>query len=186
MYVVEGALVTKRYPEACLGQFGVYAEVAQQGEDYSYQETVWTLASSERLADKSADQLRRKGAILGEAVVEHITSLEQAEKYSRPAKYPIEVASHRKPDVLNVLHNLVPEGAELMGGTARLWKEWRIPSPYVYFLGVGSLLNEVVYEPDDGRWSNRFRNVEGTRTVKGFIAPGVHFATTTTKTIGSR
>jgi len=135
MYVVEGALLIRRDPGSCLGQFGV-------------------------------------------------SSLEQAEKYTQSTSHSVDVAKHRKPDLLNVLADEVPDGAELLAGEARLWKERRIPTPNVYFLGLGKLLAEVEYDAEHLAWYSKFRRVEGSRREIGLMTPLLHISSTRIDTTG--
>lgn len=190
MYVVEGSLLIRRSPESCLGQYGVHSEVVDVYEDFegTHTETdvAWTIASSERLANFFARRLRASGEIPESAGVEHITSLEQAEKYAQPSSHSVEVARHRKPSLVNVLDSEVPEGSDLLQGEARLWKERRVPTPYVYFLGLGKLLAEVEYDPADLAWYSKHRRVEGTRRTMGLVTPILHVTTSRTNTTAYR
>jgi hypothetical protein len=111
------------------------------------------MASSERVANFFARRLQKRGAIPEDAEVEHITSLEQAEKYVQPMQHDINVGRLRMPDLVDLLSKQMPDGAELLEGKAKLWKERRIPTPYVYFAGLGRLLADVEYNPTEG-WQN--------------------------------
>jgi hypothetical protein len=186
MYVVEGAMLIRRDPETCLGQFGIHSAVREEYEGHSYEDVAWTIASSERLANLFASRLRKRGSIPEDAAVEHINSLEQAEKYTQPSSHPVDMARHRRPELMDVLRSEVPEGSELLAGEARLWKERRLPTPYVYFLGLGKLLAEVEYDPADMAWYSKHRRVEGNRRVTGLVTPILHIATTKTNATAYR
>lgn len=181
MYVVEGELVTRKNPEAFLGQFGVFHEEIEYGFGGTTTNTCW-VTGNERIVTFAASRMRKMGHIPVHASVEKITSLEQAEKYARPNKDGFHAARFREPILVELLTRQVPEDAELLEGSAQMWRETRIPTPYIYFAAMGKLLADVEYDQERG-WHNRVEHperLEGARTVKGILTPIVRLSSTQT------
>jgi hypothetical protein len=174
MYVLEGKLKVQDNPEIFIGQYGVFHQTvdryaALQGTE-TRTDTFRATGSTERLADAAARKWRRNGDIPADLIPEHITSLEQAEKYAAQSDRAFVVSRFRFPDLGSLLNLQVKENEKLLEGQAQLWKERRLPTPYVYFLGLGKILADVEYVPDEG-WYHRYHEVTGSRTRKGLLTP---------------
>lgn len=183
MYVVEGELIVRKSPESFLGQFGVFHESVEYGLGGTATNTEWA-TGNERIVNFVANRMRKKGRIPVETSVEKITSLEQAQKFAIPSSVSVRENRFRLPDLTELLMDEVPEDAELLEGAAQLWKDRRIPTPYIYFAALGKLLADVEYDPTRG-WHDRYEHPyssEGTRTTKGILTPVVRLYSTRTDT----
>ena len=147
MYSIDGELTISRHPEALIGQYGLHHVSHQDSlqSGYLLKTTVkHDVLGSESGVQQAAARLRQQGLIPEDLQVEHITSLEQAQKYPPVTGRTIEIVSFRKPDLGEVLSQMqIPEGEKLLEGFARLWRETHYPSPAVYFLAVGHLLETM-------------------------------------------
>lgn len=175
MYVVRGEMVVKKDPETFLGQYGVFFGEEEtyrdwQGGEHTDSSVVWAVSTHKQVANFIARGLRRRGTIPSDMEVEHITSLEQADKYARPSKQKVDVAKHRHPDVVELLDRQVPEGAELLEGKAQMWKELRIPTPYIYVAALGKILAEVEFTPETG-WQDTHDAITGRSQTFGLLTP---------------
>jgi hypothetical protein len=176
MYCLEGELVVRKDPEQLLGQFGCYfldedRYAGPDGAAYIDRRLI-TRTGDEGFVTQSRAQLIEDGEIIPETPMEHITSIEQAEKYTTPNKKKLHVVKHRLPDLDAILGRSVPDELELLEGSAMLWKDRRYPAPYLYFLAKGVLLAEVEYDQEAG-WHHAHDEVSGSRTVTGI---GILFA----------
>lgn len=142
VYIAEAELTIKRAPEDLFGRHGIQG-IGATGLKY----TVW---DSRRMVGFAARKLSARGEIIHDLTTEPITSIKQAEIFLRPTKKSISIAKLREFDLVEVLESSVPEGAELLSGDGILWKETRIPTPYVYCLGIGRLIDRVQYDPSKG------------------------------------
>ena len=181
MYAVEGKLVTRKSPEAYLGQFGIFHESVEHDFNGTTTDVFWA-TGNERIVKLIAKRMLKNGRIPVYATVEKITSLEQAQKYARPSKESVRITRYHEPDLPELLDAQVPQDAKLLEGAAQLWQEQRIPIPYIYFSANGKLLADVEYDPTRG-WHDRVEypeRIEGTRTVRGILTPIARISTTDT------
>jgi hypothetical protein len=187
MYAIEGEMKLRRDPQSLIGQYGLHYETVHYGwEGYRRVTTTNTssLHGTEGVVNKVAANWRRKGFIPEDLQVEHITSLEQAEQYPSLVKRTINIVRLRRPDLGNELGKIkIPGGEELQEGFARLWRDFRIPSPIIYILAFGKIVDAMEYNQNLG-WNNLLISEKGNRTIKGIVlaTPILHGSLTRTNT----
>jgi hypothetical protein len=176
MYCLEGEVTVRRDPETLLGQYGcLYVTerpTVSDGVPGTHQSTVMRTGDEDYVIT-ARELLIEAGEMPVDTPVEQITSVEQAEKYTPAGKQKLQVVKRRIPGLGELLDSSVPKGIELLEGEARLWKDRRYPTPYVYFLAHGALLAEVEFDREQG-WHHVHSEVEGSRTIRGIGTPVFH------------
>jgi hypothetical protein len=180
VYCIRGELLIKPTPESLIGQYGVQYNFSSQtsnsfGETFTEERHSQVLGSSKHAVSALAYLLKRRGKIPENTSIEHIDSLEQADNFAIPSRKRLHVSKFRMPDTQTVLSAQVPNDAELLEGEAQLWKERRMPTPYIYFASIGKLLAEVVYDSEQG-WQDKSYRVEGSSFERGIITPLLSYA----------
>jgi hypothetical protein len=187
MYSIEGEMKLRRDPQSLIGQYGLHYETVSVGwEGYRMVTTTNTrsLHGTEGVVNKVAAKWRRKGFVPEDLQVEHITSLEQAEQYPSLVTRKINIVKLRRPDLGNELRKIkIPGEEELQEVFARLWRDSRIPSPVVYLLAFGKIVDAMEYNQNLG-WNNVLISEKGNRTIKGIAlaTPILHANLTHTNT----
>lgn len=187
MYHIEGRVTTAKDPKDLIGKYGIYSRdenryVPHRGVIGAVSRERWA-TGSEKIVTALANRWRRKGKIPVYAQVEHITSLEQAERYPRSTEREVDISRFREPDLEEVLNNnKVTKGEEVTNGIIRLWKELRIPSPYIYVLALGKLLGKVRFDPESSMWLSEWPPSDAKRKTMGIVTPIARLTATTTET----
>lgn len=185
MYSIEGRVSFAKRNENLIGQYGMlYSHVDEyysRGALHTDTKTAHAVSSNKKLVERYIKKLKQKGFIPEneDVDIEKISTQEQAEKYPRSIKQKnIQIVRFRKPDLIEAAQNLkVPSEMDLVEGYLRLWQEMRIPSPYIYVLAKGQLLEIAEFNEEEG-WHNPFDSVKGNRTVKGLVTPIGHLVKT--------
>jgi hypothetical protein len=183
MYSIEGSLVVRNNPEQLLGKFGCYfLDDQPDGIRYTRRLTLMRIGD-EAFVVQSRDKLIEEGLIATDTPVEHITSIEEAEKYTPPYTKPLQIVERQLPNLNQALASYVTEDLELLEGSAMLWKDRRYPTSQLYFRAKGTLLAKVEYDKEDG-WYDVHDEVSGTRTIKGIGFLSMERTTTISETKG--
>jgi hypothetical protein len=166
MYRLEGHFSYTPDPAELIGQFGVHQDLTQQSLGrFATLHSQADFTGSEEQARRIVNILRAAG---GNPEMEEITSAEQAVRYNHPVGRRVKAETHRQPDIMDVVTSKVPEGGELKTAQARLWKEYRFPTSWIYCGALGKLLKDVTYTVDNG-WQDRFDVLKETRVKLGLM-----------------
>lgn len=191
MYSIEGALTIRRSPEEYIGQYGlIYVaeerHIDASGTLHTNTQNRRVLATHRWIANRLANGFRKTGEIPADLEIEQITTIEQAEKYQSTEKKSFEIQRLRRPNLVGELDGIkIPPSADLLGGFARMWKEFRFPTPYVYVLAIGELLSEMEYTPELG-WEDKWDTLSGRRTRKGIVTPILFLTKSNEETRGDK
>jgi hypothetical protein len=173
MYSVEGEIVVKPSPESVIGMYGTTYSESQQsigGNILLTRHGGRYLNINERVADFYLKIFTAVGLVPSDAELEHITSLEQAEKYVVPMHKKVNVIKRSEPNLEGVLEQQVPDDADLLSGAANLWENHYMPARRLHVASSGNLLRQVQYNPEGG-WQDTHENMYGERAKRGFVTP---------------